>query len=347
MHFHSRYAAIAASVALTAALVSGTAASASAAAQKETRMVSVGLDHSSITYGQLVTLSGYLQSKEATPGRNPFNYGPDGVSVTVDAYRSSDCSGTVAASTDATTGSDGFYDGAFSAVFRPTSADPWSYRAVFADSSGHGPTYTGSSSECLPLTVAQARTTTALTSAPTSVTLGSSVDLGYLVESAYGVSDNVTGGSVAVEDISGPGPLCGPAEGGAPVTATQNDADGSGAADAGFSETGTFWCKPAQPGTYTVDLAYSGDHNYAGSTSGQVDITVVATDECPAAPAIAGDYMQQMKVPTNSDLWNTVIKDVAGQTGVNGLLFAGDSCKPDYAGRVTGYIDLRYSAYGL
>lgn len=75
-----------------------------------------------------------------------------------------------------------------------------------------------------------------------------------------------------------------------------------------------------------------------------VDVTVVldvvTVNQCPAAPAIAGDYMRNtLHIKSGSALWKKVITSVAGQTGSKGTLWAANACNPGYAAAVVSYVN--------
>ena len=215
------------------------------------------------------------------------------------------------------------------------------FLAEMSGSGDNGRTLAGSSA-CVDVPVAQALTDTSITGSPaTSLGLGSSLDVGYLVESAYGVSGNTAGGSVSVQQVStsGSGSVCGAGEGSTTLAAPEGDAAGS-VAGAGFSATGTLTCTPTSVGTYTYRLAYSGDHDYAGSVSASagVAVTDVTVQVCEAAPAIAVDYLRSQGVKPGSATWRTVVKAVARQTGSKGDFFAQHACDTGYQGAVEAYV---------
>jgi len=108
---------------------------------------------------------------------------------------------------------------------------------------------------------------------------------------------------------------------------------------------------PESPGvylaTYTTTLI-EGEDVWTGDAS--FEVTVVELEEtdtdnpgingnCPAAPAIATDYMRTTGIKPGSEDWRSVISLVAQETGVNGVLWAGEACEADYYQRVIDFVD--------
>lgn len=91
-------------------------------------------------------------------------------------------------------------------------------------------------------------------------------------------------------------------------------------------------------------------HGNADGTD-SVDVTVilngvVTVNQCPAAPAIAGDYMKGKGVKSGSALWKNVINAVAGETGSKGSLWAAHSCDAGYSASVISYIHSHFGTVG-
>ena len=114
---------------------------------------------------------------------------------------------------------------------------------------------------------------------------------------------------------------------------------------------------PEAAGTYTATytLTLEGDD---GTTtfeeSHEVEVIVVddgeeddddeddegqAEESCPAAPAIATDYMREIGVQPGSDDWKMVVRNVAQETGSDGEFWAANSCDSGYREEVTDYVD--------
>ncbi len=309
-------------------------------AEFATRLTSLATTPSSAVYGEHVTVSGVLQQRNAHNPQETYGAVGDGTPLLLEEYAGFGCSADrPSGSANATTYGG---TGAFAEALQPTAAGPWSFQVTFAGASpSPGRTYDGTSA-CVDATVAQAPTHTSIVGSPaTSLGLGSSLDVGYLVESGYGVNGNHAGGSVTVQQVSssGSGSVCGAGTGTAALDAAQNDA-ADGGSGAGFSASGTLTCTPTAVGTYTYQLSYAGDPNYLGSTSGQADVAVtdVTVQVCKAAPAIAGDYLKTHGVKPGSTTWRSVIKDVAHQTGSKGDFFAQQACQDGYQGAVEAYV---------
>lgn len=100
--------------------------------------------------------------------------------------------------------------------------------------------------------------------------------------------------------------------------------------------------------TYVITLVEDGVV-WTGDAS--FEVTVVELEEtdtddfeetagnCPAAPAIATDYLRDTGVKPGSQDWRSVISEVAHETGVKGVLWAGESCEAGYYQRVIDFVD--------
>jgi len=115
---------------------------------------------------------------------------------------------------------------------------------------------------------------------------------------------------------------------------------------------------PEEEGTYTATYTVTliGDDGTSTSqASHEVEVIVVDNGEedqddddednqaeeesCPAAPAIATDYMREMGVRPGSDDWKMVVRNVAQETGSDGEFWAANSCDPGYREEVIDYVD--------
>jgi len=110
---------------------------------------------------------------------------------------------------------------------------------------------------------------------------------------------------------------------------------------------------PDSPGAYLATYAITlveGEVVWTGEASFEVEVVELeetdndindpeTTGNCPAAPAIATEYMRSIGVKPGSEDWRSVISPVAHETGVRGLLWAGESCDPGYYQRVTDFVD--------
>lgn len=97
-------------------------------------------------------------------------------------------------------------------------------------------------------------------------------------------------------------------------------------------------------GTYMVEVRAV--HGAAeGSDSEEVTVTMtvlppVVVTECPAAPAIAAGYMRNdLGIKAGSKTWQSIMKQVAGETGSHGSLWAANACDADYADDVKAFVD--------
>jgi hypothetical protein len=108
---------------------------------------------------------------------------------------------------------------------------------------------------------------------------------------------------------------------------------------------------PTTPGvylaTYTITLI-NGEDVWTGDASFEVEVVELEETDlddnetagnCPAAPAIATDYLRNTGVKPGSQDWRGVISTVAQETGVKGLLWAGEACEAGYYQRVIDFVD--------
>jgi hypothetical protein len=108
---------------------------------------------------------------------------------------------------------------------------------------------------------------------------------------------------------------------------------------------------PDSPGVYLATYAITlveGDVVWNGEASFEVEVVELeetdtddteTTGNCPAAPAIATDYLRTTGVKPGSENWRSVISTVAQETGVRGELWAGEACEPGYYQRVIDFVD--------
>ena len=109
---------------------------------------------------------------------------------------------------------------------------------------------------------------------------------------------------------------------------------------------------PDSPGVYLATYAITlieGDVVWTGEASFEVEVVELeetdtddfdeTTGNCPAAPAIATDYMRSTGVKPGSQDWRSVISEVAHETGVRGEMWAGESCESGYYQRVIDFVD--------
>lgn len=278
------------------------------------------------TYGDVSALSGNLSN---TGGPSVNDKGVD-----LSVYTAAGCSSGGVSVGSTTTDSNG----------------DWSFNYRFDAGTWYiGATSAGNSSACSSqLVVNKADTDTSITNSPvTTLGTGGALDVDYLVESARGVDRNTAGGTVSISQQTGPsGGLC-PTAASDTLSAAQSDSDGTGGnPDDGFSATGTLTCHPDTAGTYTYQLEYTGDDNYNGSNSDlgpQLTVSDVTVQVCPAAPAIAAEYLKAQHVRPGSAKWQTVITDIAHQTGSKGDFWAKGACDAGYADAVTSYIHTTYN----
>ena len=99
--------------------------------------------------------------------------------------------------------------------------------------------------------------------------------------------------------------------------------------------------------TYAITLIEDGVV-WTGDASFEVEVVeldetdtddIDTTGNCPAAPAIATDYLRSTDVKPGSVDWRSVISNVAQETGVKGALWAGEACEAGYYQRVIDFVD--------
>ena len=164
-----------------------------------------------------------------------------------------------------------------SLTYKPDGAGNEGIKAAYAGDATHA-----SATDCQTLTVNKAPTAVVdVVLSDTLITPAESVMVDYKVQSAYGIDANNAQGTVSVVKDSGPGNLtCNATSTGFSVDA--HDADGSGAADAGFGfavNSGSnaafrFTCTVDAGGSYALHVHNSGDSNYAAGDSSQVVLVV-------------------------------------------------------------------------
>jgi hypothetical protein len=86
-------------------------------------------------------------------------------------------------------------------------------------------------------------------------------------------------------------------------------------------------------GTFSADWTYLG-------TAPSVTVTNCVISECPAAPAIAGNYLRtQLRIHPNDDPYQNIVSQVAlhmtQQAAFDGIL----PCEPGYAAAVIAFVD--------
>lgn len=108
---------------------------------------------------------------------------------------------------------------------------------------------------------------------------------------------------------------------------------------------------PDSPGIYLATYATTlieNDDVWTGEASFEVEVVELeetdtddseTSGDCPAAPAIATDYMRNTGIKPGSQNWRSVISEVANETGVRGELWAGESCESGYYQRVIDFVD--------
>lgn len=291
------------------------------------------------TYGESSTLTGSLTY--VNPGDQTVGLADASVGISQSALNATGCVDPFSAWQTVTTDLNGDYS---YGPFVLNAAGNWLFQSHFDGTVAGVNTWEPSSSTCLTVAVAKAPTDTAITNTPvTTLALGNTLSVDYKVESAYGVSGNTTGGTASIKETDALTTLgCGSGD---TLSAAQSAADGTGAADAGFSATGTLTCTPTAVGSYTYNVNYSGDDNYLGSNSSpdqSLDVTQATVQVCKAAPAIAVEYMKAHNIKPGSSTWQKVITDVAHQTGSNGEFFAKNACENGYADSVRSYINAHY-----
>ena len=95
------------------------------------------------------------------------------------------------------------------------------------------------------------------------------------------------------------------------------------------------------PGTFTVKVT-ARHGNDEGEDWETIEVTgTVVVAGCPAAPAIAAHYMMNdLGFKPVTGKFKGIMKAVAGETGVNGSLWAGNACEPGYADAVRLFVDI-------
>jgi hypothetical protein len=107
----------------------------------------------------------------------------------------------------------------------------------------------------------------------------------------------------------------------------------------------TFEFTPNSVGTYTISFRIW--HHAQSSRDIQEDVTVSVTSctpdgalECPAAPAVAGAYLRNVKgMHPNDPLYSEIIEEIAH---VMHDEFGYDPCSPGYADEVKHFIDTHW-----
>jgi hypothetical protein len=279
-----------------------------------------------IFYGMGTTIFGDL-----TDGSSGFGI----VSVLVtDNLTNNPCS-TVGAfvGSDTTDGS-----GHYVVAYTPTSPGTEHIKASFAGNTDHL-----AATNCADLVINKAPSAVANSALSSgSITTAGSSLLSYKVQSAYGVATHLANGTVsAVTDSALL--ICNATSTG--VTASQADADGTGAADAGFgfsvnggsNTTYQFVCSSTTPGTYHVHIHYSGDNEYEGSDGTTLALVVTAGDAIKplitahaaanGSPYTAGDWTKYNVVVTFT------CADEVGGSGIFSNSIAGDTRTSEGAGQ--------------
>ena len=107
----------------------------------------------------------------------------------------------------------------------------------------------------------------------------------------------------------------------------------------------TFEFTPNSVGTYTISFRIW--HHAQSSRDIEEDVTVSVTSctpngnlECPAAPAVAGAYLRNVKgMHPNDPLYSEIIEEIAH---VMHDEFGYDPCSPGYADEVKHFIDTHW-----
>jgi hypothetical protein len=98
---------------------------------------------------------------------------------------------------------------------------------------------------------------------------------------------------------------------------------------------------PSTPGPITISYyihMYNTQNDWYGT--GQITIQVLALNEdCPAAPAIATDYLHSLGYTGADDVWKAAMEAIAHETGEDGLFWAANACDAGYADSVRAYVD--------
>jgi hypothetical protein len=95
------------------------------------------------------------------------------------------------------------------------------------------------------------------------------------------------------------------------------------------------------PGTYEVKVTAK-HGNETGEDSEEVTVLsdIIVVTECPAAPAIAADYlMNTLHWKPVSGKFKTIMKLVAAETGSKGSLWAAHACDPGYAAATIAFVN--------
>lgn len=175
--------------------------------------------------------------------------------------------------------------------------------------------------------------------------------------------------SVTITAIGGQSVSAGTVNISVPMLPTQVSVDGNGSVDSGtingvslelsdntvdFYGPTNYWASSgnvdAAPFSVPWNITSAGNHTIIATvkTANNPDSdTVLAAvtvnmnvTVCPAAPAIAGDYMKNvLRIKASSKTFSNIINQVAHQTGSNGTLWAANACNVGYATMVTTYVD--------
>jgi hypothetical protein len=105
----------------------------------------------------------------------------------------------------------------------------------------------------------------------------------------------------------------------------------------------TFNFTPAGTGTFVISFRVW--HHTQSDRNAQESVTVMATDcnneDCPAAPAIAGAYLRNVKgLRPSNPLYNEIVEEIAH---VMHEEFGFNPCAPGYADDVESYIDSHWT----
>jgi hypothetical protein len=265
---------------------------------------------SPITYGDSTDLSGQLANTvDSSPGTGDKT-------INLSVWDTSGCTGTstttgLSATSTQTTAGSGSPHNWGPVTYLPHAAGTVYVKASFA---GQGSALTASSA-CEPLTIDKANTATTATPSATQTTPNVPITVDYEVSSDHGVSGNNATGDMTVPMDSGPGNWN--------CAATQASLSAPETTGTGF------------------DFTSDADGNYNDSNSSGQSLDVIQTVQvCPAAPAIAADYMRStLGIKPGSKKWKDVITAVAHETGKDGMFFAKHACDPGYAHDVKDYVD--------
>jgi hypothetical protein len=247
------------------------------------------LTPSTISYGQSTAISGTSNL-------------PAGASIAVERHPQTDCGGGATAIGTRTTDAGGNWSSP-TLSFRPASPGDVGILANFAGDSTYA-----AKADCDALTVNKAPTTVvSQVVTPTSTTTAGSALVDYKVQSAYGIAGDKASGTTTIvqTNTTTSGGVLSCTGGGGFGNVTEADANGSGAADAGFglpvnsgsNATLRFTCTSSTPSTYTFHVHNSGNPNYAASDSGDLTLTIAAADS--AAPTLQISF----PTPSGTDGW--------------------------------------------